>query len=124
MAVYTIRILNQSSLSKSYAVFMQPTPVVESGGAPHIYANAWATFENIRQGGWDSVDFSPDEDLGRDSRKDAAPRFLIADDETLPGQVSDASQAAATVAVDFTDRRQTVATVTQEVGGAFSVAYT
>ncbi len=55
MATYTIRIYNQSLANKSYVVFMQPPAVSSSGGTTPIYTNAWATFDNITNGGWDTV---------------------------------------------------------------------
>jgi len=55
MATYTIRLYNQSLANKSYVVFMQPPVVSASGGTPPIYTNAWATFENVTNGGWDTV---------------------------------------------------------------------
>jgi hypothetical protein len=58
MATYTIRIYNQSLANKSYVVFMQPPVVSASGGTPPIYTNAWATFENVTNGSWDTVEYS------------------------------------------------------------------
>lgn len=55
MATYTIRIYNQSLANKSYVAFMEAPVVSASGGTTPIYTNAWATFENITNGGWDSV---------------------------------------------------------------------
>lgn len=55
MATYTIRIYNQSLIDKSYVVFMEAPIVTANGGTTPIYTNAWATFENITNGGWDSV---------------------------------------------------------------------
>lgn len=58
MASYTIRIYNQSLLNKSYVVFMQAPIVTSNGGTTPIFTNAWATFENITNGGWDQVDYT------------------------------------------------------------------
>lgn len=55
MATYTIRIYNQSQLTKSYVAFMEPPSVAGSGGTHPVYTNAWATFENLTNGSWDSV---------------------------------------------------------------------
>ncbi|UAL09042.1 hypothetical protein [Caulobacter segnis] len=55
MATYTIRIYNQSLVDKSYVVFMQAPIVTSNGGTTPIFTNAWATFENITNGGWDQV---------------------------------------------------------------------
>jgi hypothetical protein len=55
MATYTIRIYNQSLIDKAYVAFMQAPLVTANGGTTPIYTNAWATFENITNGGWDSV---------------------------------------------------------------------
>ena len=58
MASYNIRIYNQSLVNKSYVVFMQAPIVTSNGGTTPIYTNAWATFENITNGGWDQVDYT------------------------------------------------------------------
>lgn len=58
MAAYTIKVFNQSEINKSYVVFMQPPVVSASGGSTPIYTNAWASFENITNGSWDSVVYS------------------------------------------------------------------
>ena len=55
MATYTIKILNNSKASKSYVAFMAQPIVTSNGGVTPVYTNAWATFENITDGGWDSV---------------------------------------------------------------------
>lgn len=55
MATYTIRIYNQSKANKSYVAFMEPPTVTSNGGVTPVFTNAWATFENITNGSWDSV---------------------------------------------------------------------
>lgn len=55
MATYTIKIFNQSQVMKSYVAFMQQPAVSASGASTPVYTNAWATFENITPGSWDSV---------------------------------------------------------------------
>lgn len=58
MTAYTIRVLNQSSAIKSYAAFIQTPVATTGGGAPEVFANAWATFENVSQGGFDTVTYT------------------------------------------------------------------
>lgn len=58
MATYTIKILNQSDVTRSYVAFLQPPTVEPSGGPTPVYTNAWATFENITNGAWDSVTYT------------------------------------------------------------------
>lgn len=58
MASYNIRIYNQSLISKSYVVFMQAPIVTSNGATTPIYTNAWVTFNNITNGGWDQVDYT------------------------------------------------------------------
>lgn len=58
MATYSIKIYNQSQLNKSYVVFMQPPIVTSNGGASPVFTNAWVTFENLTNGGWDTVSYS------------------------------------------------------------------
>lgn len=55
MASYTIKIYNQAKTNKSYVAFMEQPAVVSNGGVQPVYTNAWATFENITDGSWDSV---------------------------------------------------------------------
>lgn len=55
MATYTIRIVNNSGQSKSYVAFMETPQIAASGGDPVIYTNAWATFESVTDGSWDSI---------------------------------------------------------------------
>jgi hypothetical protein len=57
MATYTIQIWNQSNFSKSYAAFMEQPSVVAGGGNPEIYTNAWATFESVTNGGFDTITY-------------------------------------------------------------------
>ncbi len=58
MATYSIKIYNQSQLNKSYAVFMQPPIVNSNSGTSSVFTNAWVTFENLTNGGWDTVSYS------------------------------------------------------------------
>lgn len=58
MTTYTIKVFNQSQINKSYVVFMQPPTVSPSGGSTPVYTNAWATFPNLTNGSWDSVQYS------------------------------------------------------------------
>ncbi len=58
MATYTIKIFNQSQVTKSFVAFLQQPTVVSSGGSTPVYTNAWATFENITNGAWDSVTYT------------------------------------------------------------------
>ena len=59
MATYTIRVHNQSGASKSYVVFMQPPQTAPGGSPVPVYTNAWATFDDITDGAWDSVNYTP-----------------------------------------------------------------
>ncbi|PIC00841.1 hypothetical protein [Caulobacter sp. X] len=58
MATYTIKVYNQSTLNKSYVVFLQPPQVTANGGTTPIFTNAWRTFPNLTNGGWDSVKYT------------------------------------------------------------------
>lgn len=58
MTTYTIKIYNQSNLNKSYVVFMEPPQVTSNGGQTPVYTNAWCTFPNLTNGGWDSVAYT------------------------------------------------------------------
>ncbi len=55
MATYTIRIYNQSLANKAYVAFMEAPKVTSNGGVTPVYTNAWACFENVTNGSWDSV---------------------------------------------------------------------
>lgn len=55
MTTYTIKIYNQSNFNKSYVVFMEPPQVTSNGGQTPVYTNAWRTFPNLTNGGWDSI---------------------------------------------------------------------
>ncbi|MET3664787.1 hypothetical protein [Caulobacter sp. 1776] len=55
MAKYTIRIFNQSLANKAYVAFMQEPVVTSNGGVTPVFTNAWACFENVTNGSWDSV---------------------------------------------------------------------
>lgn len=57
MAIYTIQVWNQSKFPKSYVAFMQSPVVTGRGGDPDIYANAWATFPSLLNGGFDSITY-------------------------------------------------------------------
>ena len=113
MAIYTIKVVNNSRFPKRYTAFTLPPPAV---GGVHT---AWASFENVPVGGSDSVEYAPSEDA-----ETSPPSFIIAaGDDVTPGQVSDQGSTAATATIDFTDRSETTATVTQDAAGAFTVAY-
>lgn len=58
MATYTIKIFNQSQVSKSYVAFLEPPTVMASGAPTAVYTNAWATFENVTDGSWDTVTYT------------------------------------------------------------------
>lgn len=55
MATYTIKIYNQSTIDKAYVAFMEAPIVTANGGSTEPYINAWATFENLTSGGFDSL---------------------------------------------------------------------
>lgn len=112
MTTYTINVLNESGVSKSYIVFMQPP-----GGVTPIYTNVWATLENITDGGWDSVTYAPE---GEDP---PAPRVMVAEGVYTPGQIVEPSIGVNIVTVDFAERPQITATVTEHPDGGYSVAY-
>lgn len=57
MATYTIQIWNQSDFSKSYVAFMQSPIVSSRGGNPQVFQNAWATFDSVTNGGFDSITY-------------------------------------------------------------------
>lgn len=59
MTTYTIQILNNSGFSKSYFAFMEAPVVTSNGGQPVVYTNAWATFNSILSGGYDSISITP-----------------------------------------------------------------
>jgi hypothetical protein len=57
MTTHTLQIFNQSGLSKSYVIFMEP-PVTSTGGdAPQAFTNAWMVFDSVTNGGFDSITF-------------------------------------------------------------------
>jgi hypothetical protein len=146
MATYTINILNQSGFTKSYVVFMEPSVVTSPSGETPVHANAWATFENVTNGSYDSVVYTPP---GITADNDAVPglasagetqtqtqtpspaatfyaqaeaSFYVSNSDYTPGQVIDPSQAHNTAWIDFTGRPDT-ATVTQGADGAYTVQY-
>jgi len=110
MAIYTIKVINNSRFPRSYVAFMPPPPAI--GG----FANAWASFDNVSVGGFDSVEYAPE--VGSAS----APSFIVAESDGSPGQISDPASAPHTATIDFAGQPQT-AIVTQNADGAFSVAY-
>jgi hypothetical protein len=58
MAQYSIKIVNNSGVSKNYFAFMQ-VPEVSSGGTPpKVYSNVWVSFPGITQGGWDTAQYT------------------------------------------------------------------
>jgi hypothetical protein len=114
---YTIRVVNQSTQSKNYFAFMQPPPTSGGRTAP-VYTNVWATFENIPAGGSNSLDYTPPE-----TEAAPAPSFIIAEGAFFPGQVIEPPATPNTAAIDFADRPETTATVSQNADDTFSVTY-
>ena len=112
---YTINVINQSGANKSYVVFQVPAP--SSGGQTPVYANAWATLENLTNDGYDSVTYTVE---GADQDP---PRFLVAEGDYAPGQVIEPPEGGNVATVDFTGLPQTTAAVTEHPDGDFSVAY-
>ncbi|KQY92517.1 hypothetical protein ASD21_14065 [Caulobacter sp. Root1455] len=112
---YTIQVLNQSGSNKSYVVFQ--APATASGGQVPVYTNVWATLENVTDGDWDSFTYTV-EDADHEP-----PRFIVEEGEYAPGQVIVPPKDVNLATVDFTDRSQTAATVTENAEGDFSVAY-
>lgn len=135
MTTYTISIVNQSGQPESYVVFVAPP-----GGETPVQADAWATLENVTDGGYDSVVYTtPDVTADNEAVPGQAcaseqtafqtetftfqpTSFYVANSDYSPGQVIDPSQARNTARIDFTGRPDT-ATVTQGADGAFSVDY-
>jgi hypothetical protein len=123
MTTYTIKIVNQSGGTESYVVFLAPP-----GDETPVH-NAWATLENVTDGGYDSVVYTTP-----DSDDDAVPgpasagepvttfnvqsetRFYVSTSDYTPGQVIDPSQAPNAARIDFTGRPDT-ATVTRGADG-------
>ena len=119
MTTYTITVLNQSGANKSYVLFMQPP-----GATTPIYTNAWATFDNIHNGGWDSIVFTPEPAVQSKTVKAMpAPRVLVAEGAYTPGQVLAPAKGANLAVVDFTGLPNTTATVTEHPDGSLSIAY-
>jgi hypothetical protein len=52
---YTIRVVNQSSANNGYAIFTQSPTVTSQTDAPQVFTNAWATFNSIADGGFDTI---------------------------------------------------------------------
>ena len=50
---YTIKIHNNSGHDHPYVVFMPPSQTQPTSEPPQVYNNAWRTFDNITDGGWD-----------------------------------------------------------------------
>lgn len=121
MTTYTIRVINQSGVNKSFAVFMQPPAVTSPGGQTPVYTNAWAVFENVPDGGWDSVDYTPEG--AQAAEGSPAPYFAVAEGVFTPGQVSAPSEGANVATIDFAGRPETTAAVTEHPDDNFSVAY-
>jgi hypothetical protein len=78
MATYTIRVLNQSGINKSYVIFMDPPAVASSGDAPNVFTNAWVTFENITHSSSGSVVYT-----------DSTYAYWSANDRVSVGAVAD-----------------------------------
>ena len=119
MTTYTISVFNQSGADKSYVLFQQPP-----GGATPSYANAWATFDNIPNGGWDSLVFTPEPAVQSKTVKAMpAPRVVVAEGTYTPGQVFKPAKGANLATVDFSGLPDTTATVTEHPDGGLSIAY-
>jgi len=58
MAQYSIKILNNSGVSKNYFAFMEVPKVSSGGGAPKVYSNVWVSFPGITEGGWDTAQYT------------------------------------------------------------------
>jgi hypothetical protein len=112
---YTIRVINQSSVDKSYFIFMQPPAATSPGGETPVYANVLATFNNITDGDDDSLVYTVE--------TAEAPRFVITEGAATPGEVIVPPQHPNAANVDFTDRLQTTADITQQADDCFSVTY-
>ncbi|EJL25460.1 hypothetical protein PMI01_04364 [Caulobacter sp. AP07] len=126
MTTYTITVRNQSGEAKSYVLFKTPPVMTSPGGQTPVYANAWVIFENVTDGGWDSAVYAEADvtnSADAAASPESAPSFYVAENDGAPGQLTDPSQISDPVPVDFTERSQTTATVTQDAGGGFSVAY-
>lgn len=57
MATYTIQVLNHSQVPKSYVLFSEPPQVNPGGTSPQVFANAWITFNSVKNGGYDQVSY-------------------------------------------------------------------
>jgi hypothetical protein len=120
MTAYTIQVINQSGVDKSYVIFIQPPPTFPGSVAP-IYADAWATFANVTDGDRDSVVYTPED--AEVAKGSPAPRIAVAEGAYAPGQVIEPSDVGKVATIDFEGRRQTTAFVTEHPNGDFSVAY-
>lgn len=119
MTTYTINVFNQSAAKKSYVLFTQPLGVTTP-----VYTDAWATFDNIPNGGWDSLVFTPEPAVqSKTVKAPAAPRILVAEGAYAPGQVFTPAKGAKIAVVDFKGLPNTTATVTEHPDGGFSVVY-
>jgi len=121
MATYTIKVINQSGVSKGYVVFMGPPVVTSPGGAPPVYTNAWATFEHIVDGGWSSV--SHTSEATQTAKDPPAPYFAVAEAAFAPGQVLQPPENTTVATIGFAGRSQTTAVVTEHSDGGFSAVY-
>jgi hypothetical protein len=109
MTAYTINVVNQSTARQSYALFIEPPGVTAPADA-----NIVASFENVPDGGWDSLIYTPE---------GVAPRFLITEGVYAPGEVIDPPRATTATVIDFTGRSQYTATVTERPDGGFTIIY-
>lgn len=126
MTTYTIRVLNQSGETKSYIVFQAPPLLHGHGGQTPVYTNVWATFPNITNGDHDSLVYAEADVMPGSDAAGApapAPSFYLTEGDEAPGQVITTPQVSDAAAVDFAERPQTTATVTQDASGGFSVLY-
>lgn len=58
MTTYTIQIWNQSLVGKSYALLTHTPEVTSRRGSLPVYTNAWATFADVTNGGFDRISFT------------------------------------------------------------------
>jgi hypothetical protein len=55
MSTYTIKIYNQSTISKAYTVFQEQPQVTANGASPKMFTNAWKTFPLLTDGSYSTL---------------------------------------------------------------------
>ncbi len=111
--IYTIRVENHSVAPQSYTIFAQQPAAT----GPGVYTNAWATLQHVTNGGFDVVNYTPEDG-------EPAPHFYVNDIAYDAGEEIDhSSVASAPIEVDFTGKSETTATVIQQPNRAFLVSY-